>query len=165
MNITLIGMPTCGKSTVGVLLAKALEHSFIDTDLVIQKKCQMSLQKIIDTRGLDTFLKKEEEVLLSLDETDTVIATGGSAVYSEKAMQHLKKDGCIVYIRLPFEEIEKRLVDIKTRGVAMVKGTSLHSLFEERTPLYEKWADVIVDPVGLSLEETVEQVIKKIKEL
>ncbi len=163
MNIILIGMPACGKSTVGVLLAKALEYSFIDSDLVIQKRAKMGLQKIIDSKGLEHFLREEEEAICSISEDGAVIATGGSAVYSENAMKHLKENGIVIYIRLPFEEIEKRLVNIKTRGVAMSKDTTLSTLFKERTPLYERSADIIIDSLNMTLEETVESIVKMIK--
>ncbi len=158
MNLILIGMPSCGKSTVGVLLAKTLEYSFIDSDLLIQKRAKASLQKIIDTRGLEEFLREEEEALCQIDEDGAIIATGGSAIYSERAMKHLKKNGIVIYIRLPLEEIEKRLVNIKTRGVAMSKDTTLAELYRERTPLYEYWADYTVDSQDLTLEETVEKI-------
>ncbi len=162
MNIVLIGMPGCGKSTVGVLLAKILEYSFTDCDLLIQKRCGMSLQKLIDTKGLPAFLQEEETTICETNETDCVIATGGSAVYSEKAMTHLKKDGIVVYLSLPLNELESRLTNIKTRGVAMAEGTTLKDLFDERTPLYEKYADITIKTQGLELEETVKEVAEQL---
>ena len=108
-NIILIGMPGCGKSTVGVLLAKALQYSFVDCDLIIQKRCGMSLQEIIDRKGLDSFLSEEAATLCSIEEERSVIATGGSAVYSDAAMEHLKKGSVVLYISLPCDEIERRL--------------------------------------------------------
>lgn len=165
MNVILIGMPGCGKSTVGVLLAKVLQYSFTDCDLLIQKRCGMSLQKMIDTKGLEVFLKEEEATLCEINETESVIATGGSAVYSEKAMTHLKKDAVVVYLSLPLNELKKRLTNIKTRGVAMEKGTTLKELYDERAPLYEKYADIVIETTGLQLEETVELVTEKLKNI
>lgn len=164
MNVILIGMPGCGKSTIGVLLAKALQLDFTDCDLVIQKRAKMGLQEIIDTKGIDEFLKIEEKVLCDGNFCDTVVATGGSAVYYPAAMEHLKNNAITVYISLPYEEIEKRLSNIKTRGVAMTKGQTLKGIYDERVPLYEKYADITVESVGLGVEQTVEKVAKKIKE-
>ena len=162
MNIVLIGMPGCGKSTVGVLLAKAMQFGFVDCDLLIQKHCGMSLQNIIDTKGLDCFLKEEENTLLTVDDDNCVIATGGSAVYSQKAMEHLKKSGVVVYLSLPLEDLEGRLTNIKTRGVAMTKGSTVADLYSERCPLYEKYADITINTHGLDIEETVECAVKAI---
>ena len=164
MNVILIGMPGCGKSTVGVLLAKALQLDFTDCDLVIQKTAKMGLQEIIDTKGIDEFLKVEEKVLCDSNFSDTVVATGGSAVYYPAAMEHLKKGAVTVYISLPFEEIEKRLSNIKTRGVAMTNGQTLKGIYDERVPLYEKYADITVETLGQGVEQTVEEVAKRIKE-
>lgn len=164
MNVILIGMPGCGKSTIGVLLAKALQLDFTDCDLVIQKRAKMGLQEIIDTKGIDEFLKIEEKVLCDGNFCDTVVATGGSAVYYPAAMEHLKNNAITVYISLPYEEIEKRLSNIKTRGVAMTKGQTLKGIYDERVPLYEKYADITVESVGLGVEQTVEKVAKRIKE-
>ena len=157
MNIVLIGMPGCGKSTVGVLLAKALGYDFIDCDLLIQKKCGTKLQDIINTRGIEAFLAEEEAVLSSLEAERCVIATGGSAIYSEAGMMHLKRNAVTVYISLPFEEIERRLTNIKTRGVAMTAGTTIADLYAQRCPLYEKYADITVYAAHMTIEETVER--------
>lgn len=165
MNVVLIGMPGCGKSTVGVLLAKVLQFGFTDCDLLIQKRCSMSLQNIIDTCGLDRFLKEEEDTIVSFNDDNCIVATGGSAVYSQKAMEHLKKNGIVVYLSLPLEDIEGRLTNIKTRGVAMQKGTTVAELYKERSPLYEKYADITVEAHGLDIEETVEQVAEHIKNI
>ncbi len=163
MNVVLIGMPGCGKSTVGVLLAKAMQFGFVDCDLLIQKRSSMSLQNIIDTKGLDAFLKEEEATLLTIDDDSCVVATGGSAVYSANAMEHLRKSGVVVYLSLPLEDIEGRLTNIKTRGVAMAKGTTVSDLYNERCPLYEKYADITINAHGLSIEETVEQAVKSLQ--
>lgn len=164
MNIVLVGMPGCGKSTVGVLLAKTLQYTFVDCDLIIQKRSGMSLQELIDCRGLQEFLHEEEAALCAINEDGSVIATGGSAVYSEKAMKHLKENAVTVYISLPCDEIKRRLTNIKTRGVAMSKGETIEFLYEKRCALYEKYADVTLKAQGLQLEETVEKAAELIKE-
>ncbi len=154
-NIVLIGMPACGKSTFGVVLAKTLGMSFVDTDLLIQEEEETLLQTIINERGMEEFLQIEERVLSHVSAEHTVIATGGSAVYSDKAMNHLGSIGRIVYIRLPLEEIEARLDNIQTRGIAMSNGETIADLYHRRTPLYEKYADVVLETGGLTLEESV----------
>lgn len=164
MNIILIGMPGCGKSTIGVLLAKALQYSFIDTDLIIQKQSGMSLQQIIDTHGLQEFLLREEQALCSINEDSCVIATGGSAVYSREGMAHLSRNAITVYISLDCTALESRLTNIKTRGVAMPDGSSIASLYEQRSPLYEKYADITLDANGLEIEQSVERTIILINE-
>jgi len=164
MNIVLIGMPGCGKSTVGVLLAKALGYDFIDCDLLIQKRCGMKLQDIINTRGIDAFLAQEEAVLSSLETDGCVIATGGSAVYSDTAMMHLKRNALTLYIALPLGEIEQRLTNIRTRGVAMSAGMTIADLYAERCPLYERYADITLNAAMQSIEETVERAAALIAE-
>ena len=162
-NIVLIGMPSCGKSVTGVVLAKILNKKFVDGDLLIQERAGKGLQAIINEDGIDAFKKLEEEVLGSIDVTNAVIATGGSAVYYDSAMQHLKKDGIIVYIDVPIEDIKKRLRNIKTRGVAMGKGQTLDDLYALRKPLYEKYAEVTVKSSNkLSMEDTVEDILNKL---
>jgi shikimate kinase len=159
-NIILIGMPGAGKSTVGVLLAKALGFLFVDTDLVIQCREGQTLQTIIENSGIGCFLEIEAEVIAALDCRRTVIATGGSAIYSNSAMKHLKTNGLIVYIRLEYTELEKRVTNMATRGIAMAKDQSLRELYHERVRLYEKYADVIIDSSFLSVEETVQQILR-----
>ena len=154
-NIILIGMPGAGKSTLGVLLAKAMGKLFVDTDIIIQQKTKRLLQDIIDNDGTDEFLKLEEEILLTVDEKNTVIATGGSVVYSEKAMENFRKSGKIVYLHVDFSEIEKRVTNITTRGIVLKNGRSLADAFAERKPLYDKYADIVVDCTGSSIEESV----------
>jgi shikimate kinase len=158
-NIILIGMPACGKSTVGVILAKTMGKDFCDTDLVLQKMLGKTLQQEIDGEGLSAFLKQEEKAVLSVDVHNSVIATGGSVVFSDKAMKHLKKSGKAVYLSIPFEEIERRLINIKTRGVAKSKDESLYDVYKARVPLYEKYADIKIDCAGLSAEQTVEKIL------
>lgn len=162
-NIVLIGMPGCGKSTVGVLLAKALGMAFVDTDVVFQAKEGRKLQRIIEEIGIDAFLAREEEAILSLSCDKTVIATGGSVVYGRRAMKHLHKDGVVVYIRLPYQEIERRLSNLATRGVTLREGQTLYDLYEERIPLYEKEADVVLDASSLQIEQTVEAIARRME--
>ncbi len=162
MNIVFIGMPGAGKSTLGVLLAKALGIDFVDTDILIQKSEDKLLQEIIDNDGIDTFLKIEENILLNLNIENSVIATGGSAVYSDKAMRNLKENGQIVYLHVPFVEIERRLDNIKTRGIVIEKGKGLKEVFEERIPLYQKYAEKIIDCSDKDIEQCVNEIIKKL---
>lgn len=164
-SIVLIGMPACGKSVTGVVLAKSLQMNFLDTDLLIQEAAGKGLQDIINEDGMETFKRLEEEVLCGVDATHTVIATGGSAVYYPKAMEHLKKLGRIVYIHVSVETILQRLNNITTRGVAMSKDQGIAELYEERKPLYEKYAEVIVESGDGSMEETVADIVEKIEEL
>lgn len=159
-NIVLIGMPSCGKSTLGVVLAKTIGMSFVDTDLIIQEQENDLLQNIISTRGLEEFMKIENRVLSTVDLDNHVIATGGSAVYSEEGMKHLKSIGTVVYIKLSLEEIERRLDNITTRGVVMKEGQTLKDLFEQRVPLYEKYADLVLEADGATLERTIEKMIQ-----
>lgn len=163
-NIILVGMPSCGKSTVGVVLAKTLNKNFVDTDLLIQRREKKTLQEIINTEGNDYFHKVEEEVLLSFDEEDYVVATGGSAIYFDNAMNHFKEKGIVVYIRVSLETVLERLNNIKTRGVTLEKGQTLEDLYNMRIPLYEKHADVIIDADNCTVEETIEKIIEKIEE-
>ncbi|MBO5857989.1 MAG: shikimate kinase [Clostridia bacterium] len=158
-NIILIGMPAVGKSTIGVLLAKTLILSFTDTDLLIQEKYKKSLCDIISDNGTKAFLNIEEDVILNTDFKNSVIATGGSAVYGEKAMQKLKQSGKVIYLDLSLEEIKKRIGDIKSRGVVLMSGTTVEDIFNERKALYEKYADIKIDCKDLTAEECVEKII------
>lgn len=162
-NIVLIGMPGCGKSTVGVLLAKATGMAFMDTDVVFQAREERKLQQIIEEIGIDGFLKKEQDVILGLSCDRTVIATGGSVVYGADAMAHLHAYGVVVYIRLPYAEIERRLSNLATRGVALRDGQSLYDLYLERVPLYEREADLIFDAENYDIEMTVAGIAECIK--
>lgn len=162
MNIILIGMPGSGKSTVGIVLSKIMGRSFIDTDLVIQKREKKLLWQIIEERGQKGFLKTEEKVLCSVRCDRAVIATGGSAVYSDRAMRRLKKNGTAVYLYLPLEDIKKRLVNLEKRGVAGAKEKSVEQLYNERAPLYEKYADIKVDCSGMSVPEIAAVVLEKL---
>ena len=153
-NIILIGMPGSGKSTLGVLLAKALGRRFVDTDLLIQEREGRLLQDIIDHDGIETVLQIEEQVLLSVDVEHAVIATGGSVVYSQAGMEALKRNGAVVYLSATYEEVEKRVTNITKHGC------SLQDAFVERVPLYEQYSDYTVDGTGKSIEECVEEIVR-----
>lgn len=161
-NIVLVGMPGCGKSTVGVLLAKVLGYPFIDTDLIIQHEEKRLLQNIIDTDGIDAFLGIEGRIVSELRVSNHVIATGGSVIYSQEAMQNLKSDGLVVYLHLEYEEVFSRIRNIKSRGIAMEKGQTLLELYNKRIPLYEKYQDISIQCTGKNIEETVEAVMDRI---
>ena len=161
-NIVLIGMPGVGKSTLGVVLAKELGFEFVDADLLIQKREKRLLKEIIAEDGVDGFLKIEEDVNATIEAERTVIATGGSVIYSDKAMQHLKSIGKVVYLKLNFDDLDSRLGNLKGRGVVLKDGQTLKSLYEERTPLYEKYADITVSEDGLNLEETLSSVLQSL---
>lgn len=154
-NLVLIGMPGCGKSTVGVVLAKMLGYRFIDADLVIQEREGQVLHEILARAGREGFREIEEEALCSLSPRQTVIATGGSAVYCPRAMEHLRAQGKTVYLRLPLETLRQRLGDLSERGVSMTEGQTLADLYAERVPLYEHWADLVLDSEGMDIRETV----------
>ncbi|MCI7302652.1 MAG: shikimate kinase [Clostridiales Family XIII bacterium] len=158
-NIILVGMPACGKSITGVVLAKTMRMNFVDTDLLIQEREQKPLQQIIDEHGIEYFKQAEEAVLLELNVENTVISTGGSAIYYPKAIEHLKRNGRIVYLQVRLQTVLNRLNNIKTRGVAMEKGDTIADLYQRRVPLYEKYADIIVKADGLAVEQTVEQIV------
>ncbi len=144
-NIVLIGMPGAGKSTVGVLLAKVTFREFVDTDLVIQAAEGRRLQDIIDRSGVDAFRNLEERYVLALASENAVIATGGSVVYSERAMAHLRENSKVVFLDVPLDVLEKRLTDTATRGIVAGPGQGLQALYEERLPLYRRYADVVLD--------------------
>ena len=163
MSIILIGMPSCGKSTLGVLLAKKLGMEFIDSDLLIQKKRQKLLHELIQEHGNDGFLEIESEVNCSITEQNAVIATGGSAVYSERAMRHFATIGKIVYIHISYEEMEARLGDFAHRGVVMPEGYTLRDLYNERAALYEKYAHVTVSGEG-GMTRAIERIASEINQ-
>lgn len=162
-NVVLVGMPGCGKSTVGVLLAKALGMEFLDTDVLLQAREGRLLQRMIDEDGVEMFLKREEAAVLSLCCDRTVIATGGSVVYSDASVEHLRSCGKIVYLELAFEQIERRLSNLATRGVALRPGQTLRALYEERTPLYRRAADIVLHADGLGIEQTVDALKDRLK--
>lgn len=162
MNIILIGMPGCGKSTVGVVLAKALGMDFIDSDLVIQKQMGQKLTALIEAHGDEGFRAIENRINAELIAEDSIIATGGSVIYGEDAMRHLKSIGTVVYLKLSYEAIEDRLGDLHARGVTINPGWTLRDLYNERVPMYERWADITVDCEDMRLREVVEYIRGKV---
>lgn len=161
-NVVLIGMPGSGKSTVGVVLAKKLGYRFLDSDLVIQETCGKLLYQLIDEKGEAGFLMLENEINASIIADHTVIATGGSAVYGKDAMSHFVKMGQIVYLKLPYEELKERLGDLHERGVVLKEGYTLLDLYEERVPLYERYAGVVIECSGKSIRQVVEEIAAQI---
>ncbi|HIT45562.1 MAG TPA: shikimate kinase [Candidatus Aphodovivens excrementavium] len=159
-NIILIGMPGAGKSTLGIVLAKIMNYRFVDADLVIQQQCDKTLQKLIDACGPDGFIEVENEILRDMEADHTVIATGGSAVYSDEAMKHLASIGRVVYLKISYDQLIHRLSDLQERGVVLKGGIgmSLRELYDERKPLYEQYAEVTVDVDDLSITAAARKV-------
>ena len=162
-NVTLIGMPGVGKSTVGVVLAKILGYRFLDSDLEIQEQTGKLLHELITEHGDEGFLKIENQVNAGLAVDKTVIATGGSAVFGEDAMKHLQEISTVVYLRLPYKSLKKRLGDLKKRGVVLKPGQTLKDLVDYRTPYYEKYADLIVDEENLDIRGVVERIVSELE--
>ena len=160
-NITLIGLPSCGKSTVGVLLAKSLGYRFLDCDLLIQEHTGKLLHQIIEQEGIDRFLQLENEIIAALDVQKTVISTGGSAIYGKEAMAHLKEISRVLYLKIDYDSLVTRLGDYSHRGVVLRKGCTLRDLYNERTALYGQYADLVVDERDTegNLSKTVERCI------
>ena len=162
-NITLIGMPGAGKSTIGVILAKSLICDFTDTDLIIQKDTGKSLCQLLEEKGTAGFLQLENDIICRQDFGRAVIATGGSAVYGEEAMAKLKAESTVIFLEVDIAELEKRLSNIRTRGVAMKKGTTIKELYDERLPLYRRYADITLDCTGLTAEECVDRIVEMLE--
>jgi len=162
-NIVLIGMPGVGKSTTGVVLAKNLGMSFIDSDLVIQEQKGKKLHELIEEHGLDGFLGIEEQVNCSISPRSAIISTGGSAVYSAAAMEHFNQIAIICYLKLSYEGIQERLGDLAERGVVLREGQTLKSLYDERTPLYEKYANLTVECENKNIREIVMELAKRLR--
>ena len=161
-NVILIGMPGCGKTTVGIDLAEKIGYGYIDSDSVIVAREGKRLSQIIEEVGREAFLDIEAKVNSEICATRCVIATGGSVIYREAAMEQLKKMGTVVYLKLAYETIERRLGDLKARGVALKDGFTLRDLYEERTPLYEKYADIVVELDDRPISESVNKVAEAI---
>ena len=165
-NITLIGMPGSGKSTAGVLLAKLLGYQFLDVDLLIQQREGALLQDILDRRGTQAFLDAEEAAVLTISCSRHVIAPGGSAVCRERAALHLKALGPLVYLRVPLEELQRRIWNLSSRGIAMEPGQTLADVMSFREPLYCKYADLTIDcPAGQDLSQTARLILERLKQL
>lgn len=164
-NITMIGMPSSGKSTVGVLLAKRLGFSFVDVDIVIQEKEGRLLKEIIAEEGMEGFLEVENRINAGLKVNHSVIAPGGSVIYGEQAMAHLKEISEVVYLKMSYEELERRVGNVIDRGVALRPGFTLRDLYNERVPYYERYADITIDEAGKSLGETVDELRKILEQL
>ena len=164
-NIVVIGMPGVGKSTAGVVLAKVLGYEFIDADLIIQQQEGKLLREIIAEVGTDGFIEVENRVNSQIEVEKSVIATGGSVVYGKEAMQHLREIGTVVYLKVSYDILEKRLHDIKGRGVVLKDGQDLRGLYEERVPLYEKYADITVCEDNLNVEQTIEKITEQLNKL
>ena len=152
-NLTLIGMPGAGKSTVGIILAKKMGLGFIDTDVLIQVRRNQTLQQIMDKGGYLHLRAIEEEEILQLTAENTVIATGGSAVYSERAMAHLQEISRIIFLEAGYRELERRIHNFTTRGIAKAGAQSFRDLFTERQPLYRQYAEITVDANHLDQDE------------
>lgn len=163
-NIILVGMPSCGKSTCGVVLAKTMNKGFVDTDILIQQREGKALQEIINEHGNEYFCQVEEAVLLGFEGYNYVVATGGSAIYYESVIKKFKENGIVVYLKVSLDTVLERLSNIKTRGVTLAKGQTLEDLYYERIPLYEKHADIIIESEGCTVEELVEKIIEQTKQ-
>lgn len=163
-NIILVGMPGSGKSTIGVVLAKVLGYEFLDSDLVIQKQEQRKLSEIIAEEGTDGFLAIENNVIKNLNVDRTVIATGGSAIYGEEGMSHLKEIGTVIYLKIGYKALRSRLGNLQARGVVLKEGQTFQQLYDERVPLYEQYADVIIDEKNKQIREIVDEIADMLNE-
>lgn len=162
-NIILISMPAVGKSSIGVILAKEIGYQFLDSDILIQQQEGCLLKEILDRDGVEGFLRIENEVNRSIDVMRTVIATGGSVVYGREAMEHLRKIGTVIYLKTDFHTLEKRLGDLRGRGVVLKEGQTLLDIYMERCPLYEQYADIVVEENERNMEETLELILEEIR--
>lgn len=159
-NVILIGMPTSGKTTIGTALSAAIGYGYIDSDSVIVARAGKNLRELIEEMGNEKYLDFEAKVNAELAANRCVIATGGSAIYRENGMKKLRENGTVVYLKMSYEEMCKRLGDLKVRGVVLKEGFTLRDMYEERLPLYEKYADVTVELEGKTIEESVQAVVE-----
>ena len=164
-NVTLIGMPASGKSTVGVLLAKRIGFSFVDVDIVIQEKEKRLLKEIIRSEGLQGFLEIENRINSELDVDNAIIAPGGSVIFGKEAMKHLKEISLVVYLKISYESLVSRLGDITDRGVVLEEGMNLQDLYHERTPLYEKYADIIIEEDDKNFGEVIDELRRQLEQI
>jgi shikimate kinase len=164
MSIILIGMPSCGKSTIGVLLAKKLGYRFIDSDLLIQEREQALLHEIIEQKGVEGFIAIENEVNSAISDKKAVISTGGSAIYGKEAMEHLSTLGKIVYLKISLDTMLERLGDYVHRGVVIRHGKTLEDMYNERAPLYESYADTVISLENTDISTTLEQILNIVRE-
>ena len=162
-NIVLIGMPGVGKSTIGVILAKELGFQFVDSDLLIQKQEKRLLKQIIEEEGIDGFIRIENQVNCSIAPQRAVVATGGSVVYGREAMEHFKKTGKIIYLKLSYESLKKRLGNLHGRGVIVREGQTILDIYRERISLYEQYADLIIDEENKDIEATLQTIVDNLK--
>ncbi len=162
-NIVLIGMPGVGKSTIGVILAKELGFQFVDSDFLIQKQEKRLLKQIIEEEGIDGFIRIENQVNCSIAPQRAVVATGGSVVYGREAMEHFKKTGKIIYLKLSYESLKKRLGNLHGRGVIVREGQTLLDIYRERISLYEQYADLIIDEENKDIEATLQTIVDNLK--
>ncbi|MDO5423082.1 MAG: shikimate kinase [Eubacteriales bacterium] len=165
VNVVLIGMPGSGKSTIGVVLAKVLGYRFVDTDLVIQEQEGKLLHEIIKERGNEGFLRLENEVNSRLEAERSVIAPGGSVIYGKEAMEHYREIATVVYLKLDYPMLRRRLGNLRCRGVVLKEGQTLRDLYEERVPYYEKYAHITVDEANLDVEETMEKIVEALRDV
>ncbi len=163
MNYVLIGMPTSGKSTVGVMLAKEICYDFLDTDILLQRREKKMIQKMLDEDGLEAFYQVEEAALCAVDVEETVISTGGSAVYSEKGMENVCKNATVIYLELPLEEVYQRIENLHSRGIAGLSHKHFAKIYLERKALYERYADITINAAGLNKDELLKKILKAIR--
>ena len=161
-NIILIGMPGAGKSTMGVILAKVMGYRFLDADLLIQEQEKRLLREIIEQEGQEGFIEIENRVNASICTENTIIATGGSVIYGAEAMKHLRSIGTVIYIRLSYQTVSERLGNIRQRGVVLKEGQTLYSLYQERCPLYQKYAHLTIDAEGMDTEQLMETILEQL---
>ena len=161
-NVVMVGMPGAGKSTIGVLLAKEMTLDFLDVDVYMQGREGRRLQEIIDTDGIETFAKMEDRYLQEISVMDTIVSTGGSAIYAREGMKHLKRRGVVIFLKINMKTLEERLGDFSSRGVVMRDGQTFEGLFQERNTLYAAEADEVIECDGKNQETLVQEIIERL---